>query len=177
MAVFQSIRNLFFLPYVAEPELIIPAPLTDYRIKPVTHSNLAEIVRLNVRCFKDGENYSKNTFNYLVNEPRSLSYKAIGDDGSITGFIFVLVNSDGAGHITTICVAPEHRRRGVAKLLLEHTEGALAARSISTVMLEVRVSNHSARELYIQSGYTVMQRVTKYYNNGEDGYLMMKSLV
>ena len=54
---------------------------------------------------------------------------------------------------------------------------ALAAKSISTVMLEVRVSNQSARDLYIQSGYTVMQRVTKYYNNGEDGYLMMKSLI
>ncbi len=177
MAVFQSIRNLFFLPHVAERELIIPAPPTNYRIKPVTYSNLAEILRLNVRCFKDGENYSKNTFNYLLNEPKSLSYKTVGDHGAITGFIFVLVNSDGAGHITTICVAPEHRRRGVARLLLEHTEAALAAKSISTVMLEVRVSNHSARDLYIQSGYSVMQRVSKYYNNGEDGYLMMKSLV
>ncbi len=177
MAVFQSIRNLFFLPQVAEPELIIPAPTTIYRVDPVTHSNLAEIVRLNIRCFKDGENYSKNTFNYLLHEPKSLSYKTVADDGSITGFIFVLVNSDGAGHITTICVAPEHRRRGVASLLLEHTETALAAKSISTVLLEVRVSNHSARDLYIQCGYTIMQRVTKYYNNGEDGYLMMKSLV
>lgn len=177
MAVFQSIRNLFFLPQTAEPELIIPAPLTNYRIRPITHRNLGEIVRLNVRCFKDGENYSKNTFNYLLNESQSLSYRTLADDGSITGFIFVLVNSDGAGHVTTICVAPEHRRRGVAKLLLEHTEAALAAKSISTIMLEVRVSNLAARDLYIQSGYSIMQRVTKYYNNGEDGYLMMKSLV
>jgi ribosomal-protein-alanine N-acetyltransferase len=44
------------------------------------------------------------------------------------------------------------------------------------VRLEVRVSNVSAQGLYEQLGYVVVQRMGKYYSNGDDGYLMVKSL-
>lgn len=177
MAVFQALRNLFPWAPAIEPERIIPAPPTTYSINPITHKNLPEVVRLNLRCFKNGENYSKHTFNYLLNEPRSLSYQAVTAEGSIAGFIFVIINPDGAGHITTVGVAPEHRRRGIASMMLAYMENALRTKGVSTVVLEVRVGNLSAQGLYRRSGYSALQRVFKYYSNGEDGYLMMKSLV
>ena len=34
----------------------------------------------------------------------------------------------------------------------------------------------SAQNLYRELGYTVIQRINNYYNNGEDCYLMMKAL-
>ena len=43
-------------------------------------------------------------------------------------------------------------------------------------MLEVRVSNMAAQKLYNSAGYSVVQRLTSYYSNGEDGYLMVKAL-
>jgi ribosomal protein S18 acetylase RimI-like enzyme len=43
-------------------------------------------------------------------------------------------------------------------------------------MLEVRVGNYGAQQLYRRAGYHVVQRIAAYYNNGEDCYLMMKSL-
>ena len=49
-------------------------------------------------------------------------------------------------------------------------------REIGTIMLEVRVGNESAQDLYRKSNYTIVQRIGKYYNNGEDCFLMMKSL-
>ena len=79
--------------------------------------------------------------------------------------------------LTTIGVAPEHRRRRIAERLLVRLEGALKAKGISTIMLEVRVSNVSAQDLYSRTGYSIVQRLPKYYNNGEDGFLMMKSLL
>ena len=177
MAVLQTIRN-FFVPLIepAEPEVIVMAPATEYEIHPLTDKNLSEVLRLNVRCFRNGENYTKHTFNYLLGEPRNLSYRIVTATGEMAGFVFVLVNEDSSAHLTTIGVAPEHRRRQLAKRLLDHVEGALRRRNILTVVLEVRVSNTAAQSLYRRSGYNVVQRLAKYYNNGEDCFLMVKSL-
>lgn len=176
MAVFQKIRELFVPPPTCEPEIIVSAPPSVYEIRLLTEKHLEETLRLNLRCFNAGENYTKYTFAYLLNEPRCLSYRIVTPDGEMVGFVFVLTDEDGAGHITTIGVAPEHRRRGLANKLLGHAEEALRRRGVGTVMLEVRVSNIAAQNLYRTFDYAVVQRLSKYYNNGEDGFLMVKSL-
>ncbi len=176
MAVLQTIRNFFGPVEILAPEAVVPAPPTVYSIHPLTTNHLNEVLRLNVRCFRNGENYTKHTFNYLLGEPRNLSYRIVTAAGEMAGFVFVLVNEDGSAHLTTIGVAPEHRRRRLARQLLSHVEQALRNRGILTIVLEVRVSNTSAQNLYHESGYSSVQRLAKYYNNGEDCYLMMKSL-
>ena len=177
MAVLDKLFN-FFVPVQAEeePETIVPAPATVYEIRPLTDKHLKEVLKLNLRCFRAGENYTKYTFNYLLSEPNCLSYRAITPSGQMVGFVFIMTNQDGTGHITTIGVAPEHRRRGLALQLLRHAEETLRKRSIGIVMLEVRVSNFAAQNLYRDLNYAIVQRLGKYYNNGEDGFLMVKSL-
>lgn len=176
MAVFQSLINLF----AGSPAVhttVEPAAETTYSVRPLTQKQLDEVVALNLRCFKNGENYTKNTFAYLFNEPNSLCYRVVTADGDMAGFICVLVNESGSAHITTIGVAPEHRRRGLGRLLLQHLETRLVEKGISTIALEVRVSNRPAQELYLEHGYAIVQRVERYYTNGEDGFLMVRSLV
>lgn len=175
MAVFQKILD-FFTPLQPETEIIVSAPATTYEIRPLTNKNLEKVLQLNRRCFKKGENYTKYTFSFLLSEPNTLSYRIATPTEEIVAFIFVMVSSDGTGHLTTIGVAPEHRRRGLAQKLLVHIEDALKKRSVNTIFLEVRVENTSAQMLYRQFGYSIVQRLTKYYNNGEDGFLMVKSL-
>src|SRR5688572_11676924 len=166
MAVLQTLRNFFVPLEIGEPEAVVPAPPTVYTIHPLTDKHLNEVLRLNVRCFRNGENYTKHTFNYLLGESRNLSYRIVTSSGEMAGFVFVLVNVDGSAHLTTIGVAPEHRRRSLAKRLLSHIEEALRHRGTSTIALEVRVSNTTAQSLYLESGYAVVQRLAKYYNNG-----------
>lgn len=177
MAVLQTIRNFFISAEPAETGDIVPAPICEYTIRPLTLQHIDEVLRLNIRCFKNGENYTRSTFNFLLSETRTLSYRSVTDSDEMVGFIFVMMNGEGVGHLTTIGVAPEHRRRRIAERLLVHIENALRTRGISTIMLEVRVSNTSAQNLYSRVGYAIVQRLPKYYNNGEDGFLMMKSLV
>ena len=176
MAVLETIRNFFVPGFFAEPEVIVPAPPTNYYIRPLTVDQLAEVLRLNIRCFRKGDNYTKYTFDYLLNEPRTLGYRMVTPADEIVGFAFVMVNENNAAHLTTIGVAPEHRRRKIAVRLLKHLEDVLRKREVWTIMLEVRVGNTTAQDVYRQIGYTVVQRVGKYYNNGEDCFLMMKSL-
>jgi len=177
MAFLDTIRNFFVPSFFAGPEVIVPAPPMTYEIRPLTSDQLAEVLRLNLRCFRNGDNYTKYTFEYLLNEPRTLSYRIVTPMDEIVGFAFVMVNENNAAHLTTIGIAPEHRRRKLANRLLNHIENSLKTREVGTIMLEVRVSNTVAQDLYRRTGYTVVQRVSKYYNNGEDCFLMMKSLV
>jgi ribosomal-protein-alanine N-acetyltransferase len=176
MAVLESIRNFFLPSLYAEPEIIVPAAWTTYAVRPLTNEHLAEVLRLNIRCFRNGDNYTKYTFEYLLNEPRTLSYRMVTPNDDTVGFAFVMINETGAAHLTTIGVAPEHRRRGIAEMLIDHVENALRAREIGTIMLEVRVGNLAAQSLYRKCGYMAVQRIGKYYNNGEDCFLMIKSL-
>lgn len=177
MAVLDTIRNLFSPRPPAAPAVIIPAPPTKYRIAPLMADQSDAVVRLNARCFRKGENYTKYTFAYLFGEPSSLSYQAVTAEGEMAAFAFVLVNADGTGHLTTLGVAPEHRRRGLAMQLLEHLDYVLKAKAISTVVLEVRVGNIEAIEMYKKAGYAIVNRIERYYSDGEDCFMMVRSIV
>src|SRR5881394_1984738 len=134
MAVLSSIRNFFALPLDAEPDEVVPAPPTEYDIRPLTLDQLAEVLRLNIRCFRNGDNYTKHTFEYLLSERRTLSYRVTTPTDELVGFAFVMVNDNNAAHLTTIGIAPEHRGRGLAKRLLAHVEDSLRTRKIGTIM-------------------------------------------
>ncbi len=177
MAVFQSIMELFAPTGTRPATKVVPAPPTTYSVRPLTSDSLRELLRLNLRCFTNGENYTKHTFNYLLNDPQTISYKIVTDSGKMSGYIFAIGNAEGVAHITTFGVAPEHRRRGLAAMLLGHLENRLRDKGYSTVVLEVRVSNLAAQSLYRKAGYTCVQRLARYYSNGEDGFMMTRSLV
>lgn len=177
MAVLQRIRD-FFVPSAIEPEVVVPAPAdTVYEIRILNDRHLDEVWQLNQRCFKTGENYNRGTFNYLISQPNILSYRVSTLNREMAGFIFVTVMDDGTAHLTTIGVAPEHRQRGLAQKMLLHIEDALRCRNISMICLEVRIHNLNAQNLYRKMDYAVIQKLKEYYNNGEDGYLMVKSLI
>jgi ribosomal-protein-alanine acetyltransferase len=176
MAVLETIRSFFVQSEPADPEPVVPAPPCAYRVRPLTATHIDQLLRLNLRCFRKGENYTKHTFAYLLNDPSTVSYRVATDDDPVVAFIFVMVQEGGTGHVTTVGVAPEHRRRGLAERLLSHVEDALRNRGVSTLALEVRVSNIGAQSLYRGLNYSTVQRIEAYYNNGEDAFLMVKPL-
>lgn len=176
MAVLQSIRRLFTAAEPVEERPIVPAPPAQYSIHPLTAEDINEVLKLNMRCFANGENYTRHTFNYLLNEPGILSYQIRTELSELVAFAFVMVTETGLGHLTTIGVAPEHRRRKLGQMLLGHLEKALTNRDIFTMMLEVRVGNTGAQQLYHRCGYAITQRVENYYHNGEACFMMFKSL-
>jgi ribosomal protein S18 acetylase RimI-like enzyme len=147
-----------------------------YDIRPLTITQLDECWRLDQRCFVDGEAYSRDTFEYLLTSPESVAYRAVTPDGLMVGFIVGLVEPQNTGHITTLGVAPEHRRRRIAEQMLIKVEESFRRRHVRTIRLEVRSVNSGAQNLYRNLGYTVTQRLPRYYSNGGDGLLMIKSV-
>jgi ribosomal-protein-alanine N-acetyltransferase len=147
-----------------------------YDVRPLTISQLDECWRLDQRCFIDGEAYSRETFEYLLTAPESVSYRAVTAGGVMVGFVIGLIEPDHTGHVTTVGVAPEHRRRSLAKKLMKQVEDGFRRRDVRLVRLEVRAANVAAQKLYQNLGYTITQKLPKYYSNGGDGLLMVKSL-
>src|SRR3990172_8772919 len=183
MAVLKKIRSRWWSQPEPQEDYTPPAerivkPVAGFRydIRPLTISQLDECWRLDQRCFVDGEAYSRDTFEYLLTAPESVSYRAVTIGGAMVGFVIGLVEPDHTGHVTTVGVAPDHRRRPLAKRLMAEVEQGFRRRSVRLVRLEVRSLNTPAQRLYETLGYSVTQRLPKYYSNGGDGLLMLKSL-
>lgn len=186
MAVLKKIRSRLFSSGAGEGEENgaegrARAPRAEarsrYDVRPLTVAQLDECWRLDLRCFVDGEAYSRETFEYLLTAPESVSYRAVMPDGTMVGFIVGIVEPDATGHVTTLGVAPEHRRRGIAQRMLLKVEEGFRRRGVRITRLEVRSVNTGAQDLYAKLGFAVTQRLPRYYSNGGDGLLMIKSLV
>src|SRR5213080_3425138 len=147
MAVLKKIRSRLWAPpppdeYAPEPQLTIPVAVSSrYDIRPLTISNLDDCWRLDQRCFVDGEAYSRETFDYLLTTPESVGYRIVMQNGAMAGFAIGLLEPDHTGHITTIGIAPEHRRRRLASCLMDTIESGFKRRNVRIVRLEVRSSN------------------------------------
>jgi ribosomal protein S18 acetylase RimI-like enzyme len=160
----------------SQPVISYTAPQARYDVRPLTIAHLDEVWRLDQRCFLDGEAYTRETLDYLLTSSQALCYRSVTPAGQMTGFVIGLVEEDCMGHVTTLGVAPEHRRRGLAQGLMDKIEDAFQRRGVRMARLEVRSINTAAVNLYRSQGYVVTQRLPKYYANGGDGFLMIKGL-
>src|SRR5213079_2593898 len=178
MAVLKKIRSRWLSqppetpsePYQTRSDNVVSlAADLRYDLRPLSVSQLDECWRLDQRCFVDGEAYSRDTFEYLLTAPESVSYRVVTQNSAMAGFVIGLLEPDHTGHITTVGIAPEHRRRRLASSLIERVEDAFQRRDVRLARLEVRSTNISAQKFYMSLGYSVTQRLPKYYSNGGDG--------
>lgn len=64
------------------------------------------------------------------------------------------VKSD-VGHVTQVCVVPEHRGQGIGEALLATTTTALRRRNFAALSLTVTQANHGAVGLYDRLGFSL----------------------
>ena len=88
------------------------------------------------------------------------------EKGQILGYIVFARD----GHIISIAVDPEWRKKGIGKALLER---AMNQPRIKKVRAEVRVSNKGAQAFYEQMGFRVVRVVPNYYGD-EDALIVEK---
>jgi ribosomal-protein-alanine N-acetyltransferase len=94
----------------------------------------------------------------------------LGDEVVAFGGIWLMVDE---AHITTFGVHPDHRRRGIGRLLLLSLAEVAIELGSARMTLEVRVSNEPAQALYRSFGFRVSGRRIAYYSDdGEDALVM-----
>ena len=101
---------------------------------------------------------------------------AAGGDGAVLGYAGLWFG-DGAGDadLLTIATLPAVRRRGLAGLMLTHLLRCAGEAGCTGVLLEVRVSNASARSLYVHHGFVPVGSRRRYYR--EPVALVMRASV
>jgi len=73
---------------------------------------------------------------------------------NMIGLILCSRVKEDVGHVTQVCIVPDHRGRGLGAALLGLTAAELRRRNFSSITLTVTEANHSAVELYRYLGYT-----------------------
>ena len=90
----------------------------------------------------------------------------------LVGFLGIWYVADEA-HIVSVGVRSDYRGEGIGELLLIGAFEQAVARRASVVTLEVRVSNHIAKNLYLKYGFKERGRRKGYYtDNREDAIIM-----
>ncbi len=143
---------------------------------PMTPEDVEECTTLDRRCFADGEAYDHDTFSYLLSSPLVVAHKTQLISGPMVGFVIGMLEPGAVGHVISVGVAPEYRRMGFAQMLMHSVEEGFVERDATISRLEVRASNQAAQKLYLKLGYGIAQRLSRYYTNGDDALLMVKSL-
>jgi ribosomal-protein-alanine acetyltransferase len=146
-------------------------------VMPMGLGDLNDCWHLDQRCFSDGEAYDRETIRYLLSHLQSVCHKVVSPTDEMMAFVVGMIEPDSTGHVVALGVAPEHRRLGLGRRLMYEVEQGFLRRGVSTVRLEVRTSNAAAQNLYLNLGYKIVRRMPRYYTSGDDGYLMVKSLV
>lgn len=93
-----------------------------------------------------------------------------GDPVGYASFHCVVDESE----LLRLAVFPEQRRRGIARLLLEHGFERLCELEIESCFLEVREDNHGAIALYRDFGFAYAGRRRAYYRDGTDALVLTR---
>ena len=119
--------------------------------------------------------WSRSMFAGELAKPSSLSLGAFdAESGELVGYLVISRYVD-AWHVMNVAVAAHHRRRGVARALLDRLFEVTASDERRGYTLEVRVSNEGAIKLYEAMGFVARGVRRGYYtDNREDALIMWK---
>jgi ribosomal-protein-alanine N-acetyltransferase len=111
------------------------------------------------------EHWDAATFAELIAMPGTAGRLALDGDMPV-GLVLWRVAADEA-EILTICTAPDRRRQGAGRFLLEAAIAAISATGGRRLLLEVAVDNGPAIALYGALGFTEAGRRRGYYRNAQ----------
>ena len=157
--------------------------LQTFNIRKFTPNDLQSVMQINRETLP--ENYTDYFFMDL-HERFPEAFVVAEEDHTIVGYImcrievglsnFGLGGLIRKGHVVSIAVLPQARRKGVAQALINTTLEGMRFYKAKQCYLEVRVTNDAGVALYKKLGFDVSRTVHGYYSDGEDAYVMSKKL-
>lgn len=154
-----------------------------YTLRKFTPKDLERVTYINRVCLP--ENYGDYFFIDLYNRfPET--FIVAEEDGEVVGYIMCRIEAGLSnfglggfikkGHVVSIAVMPEHRRRGIGHALVTRAMEGMRLYNAKQCYLEVRITNTPAISLYKKLGFKITRTIHGYYSDGEDAYVMTKEL-
>ena len=157
--------------YIRKPDAYL-AP-KGVKFRPWTQIDLVEIYAIEKIVYLEDpwslaqfkEEYAGQARQYLVAE----------FEGKIVGYAGVMLVGD-VTDILTLTVAPDFRRRGIARELLKRMIDWSRNQKVVAMMLEMREGNLEAEPLYLAHGFRKLSKRNDYYGPGLTAVVMRKEL-
>src|ERR1700691_4592507 len=147
------------------------------RLRSFQMRDLAGLYQLDQVCFPQEIAYSRDELQYFLTHPKCSCWIAEQPEDKLAGFvIFERASRHGrpAGHIVTLDVDPDERRRGLGTLLMQTAEEQMKQEGAGVMSLEVAENNAAARQFYRSLGFVTRGRIAKYYGGMVDAEVMEK---
>jgi [ribosomal protein S18]-alanine N-acetyltransferase len=149
-------------------------------IRTAVRADLDAMLRIERASFADPWSVESLSTALTLERMRVLVAEA-ADDGArggdvaaeLLGYVVALVVGAEA-EIADFAVAPEARRTGIGRALLERVLAELGEDGVRAVYLEVRESNHVARTLYESSEFASIGRRRGYYRHPVEDALVLR---
>ena len=154
-----------------------------FKLRKFEMEDLQKVMHINRTCLP--ENYTDYFFIDLYRRfPET--FIVAEHDGEIAGYIMCRIELGLShfgfgglikkGHVVSIAVLPEYRRKGIGKALITRAIEGMKLYNAKQCFLEVRITNTPAINLYKKLGFQVTKTIHGYYADGEDAYVMSKKL-
>ncbi len=137
--------------------------------------DLEALYRIDQQCFEPGICYSREALAAFIGHRSSKTWVTTARK-EIIGFVIANRSPQGSGHIITIDVVERWRRSGVGTGLMNAAEAWAGAQKLEFIYLETAEDNATAQAFYEKRGYVKLERVPRYYSNGQAAWVMVKTL-
>jgi ribosomal-protein-alanine N-acetyltransferase len=154
-----------------------------FKLRKFIPDDLQQVMQINRLCLP--ENYMDFFFMDLYQRFPG-TFIVAEESGKIVGYIMCRIEVGLAsfglgglirkGHVVSIAVLPQGRRKGVAQELMTKAMEGMRHYKAKLAYLEVRVTNDPGVALYRKLGFDVSRTLHGYYSDGEDAYVMTKKL-
>ncbi len=153
------------------------------KLRKFTKDDLNEVMRINQVCLP--ENYTDFFFLDLYRRfPEA--FIVAEDIGKVVGYIMCRIETGLSildlggltkkGHIVSVAVMPQHRRKGMGEALVKKAMEGMRLHGAKQCYLEVRVTNQAAINLYKKLDFQITRTIHGYYADGESAYVMSRKL-
>jgi [ribosomal protein S18]-alanine N-acetyltransferase len=145
------------------------------RIREFQPSDLPILSKIDEACFAPGISYSREELaGYIAF--RSAKTWVAEDKGTIIGFLVANREPARVGHIITIDILDRARRRGTGSRLMRTAEEWARNARLKIIYLETAEDNLTAQSFYQALGYRKLDKVERYYSNGQAAWVMVKNI-
>lgn len=135
--------------------------------------HVAAVAEMERQCFSDP--WSEKSVASELDNPLSLWLIAEAD-GVVAGYVGSQTVLDSAD-MMNLAVSQDFRRQGIGEQLVNSLTEALAEKGVKTLLLEVRISNEPAKQLYQKLGFEIVGKRPRYYEKPrEDALILRKEL-
>ena len=145
----------------------------NFKIVRLAREHLESVAELEALCF--AHPWTAEGLKTLTGED-GVGFAAIDESGRVISYAGMILAAD-TGDITDVATHPDLRRQGLSRAVMEKLLEFAVEKQLTSVALDVRVSNAGAIALYEGLGFVIAGKRPRFYRTPpEDAYVMIKQL-